>query len=102
MVKFENNNSNNNESDKLTKIESDVMRIELNILSYIERREDDGQHPNLIRLIGATTMNENEFFLMTEYCEYGCIDRYLQQTRFVNEIVCNGSVDRQEVIFKVN
>ena len=97
--------SNDELRNKAITKQIDAMRVELNILAYIQRL-DGRQHPNLIRLIGATTTVENEFYLMTEYCEYGSLDTYLKEKyknkQFVNEIVCNGSEDSADkVIWKV-
>jgi serine/threonine protein kinase len=66
-----------------------ALRIELNVLAYLQRLNAP-THPNLIRLIGTMTIDTNEFYLLTEYCEYGSVERYLQEiykkNRFVNEI----------------
>ena len=110
MIKFENTNEAiKRRDDELRRIaitkQIDAMRIELNILAYIQRL-NERPHPNLIRLIGATTTNENEFYLMIEYCENGSLDCYLREKyknkQFINEIVYNGSDDSAaKVIWKV-
>jgi serine/threonine protein kinase len=74
-----------------------TLESELNILTYIQRLNEPA-HPNIIRLIGATTTiktNKNEFYLVTEYCEYGSVESYVQKKYrnqlFFNEIDCNNA-----------
>jgi len=99
MVKYENisahlNSSNESDVDQLHKAtmaqQVAALRIELNTLAFIQQL-NERPHPNIIRLIGATTTRDNEFYLMTEYCEYGSLDRYLQEKHknnlYINEIV---------------
>jgi serine/threonine protein kinase len=75
-----------------------TLRIELSIMAYLQRQKE-GQHPNLIRLIGTTTTkDDNQFCLMTEYCEYGSLHDYLQMKyenkQFIDEIpVCDNSIN---------
>ncbi len=60
-------------------------------------------------MIGATTTKENEFYLMTEYCEYGALDGYLKEKyknkQFVNELVPigdgNDAAEKQQLVWKV-
>ena len=86
-------NSDDTNAEKIA-IQNETLRIELSTLAYIQRQRE-GQHPNLIRLIGTTTIAEdNQFCLLTEYCEYGSLDCYLQKkydnNQFVNEtVVCS-------------
>jgi serine/threonine protein kinase len=74
----------------------ETLNTELSIMAYIQRQKE-GQHPNLIRLIGTTTTNDtNQFCLMTEYCEYGSLDLYLKEKYknklFVNEIPISDNI----------
>ncbi len=90
-------------SSKATTIakQIDALRTELNILACIQQSNERLHycHPNLIRLLGTMTQKENVFLLMTEYCEYGSLDRYLQDKyrnkQFVNQ---KNSIDHCKVI----
>lgn len=53
------------------KIQRDAIRNELKILTSI------GEHPNIIKLLGIVTMNRAEFCIITEYCENGSLDNFL-------------------------
>jgi serine/threonine protein kinase len=79
----------------------DALRIELNTLAYLQRLNEP-EHPNLIRLIGATTTLAHEFYLMIEFCEYGSLGGYLRykydNKLFVNEILSNTDT---KVVWKV-
>jgi len=98
VAKFENcdlDEMENNESIiNVIRKQIETLRIELNILSYIQR-QNGAPHPNLIRLIGAITIVDGEFMLITEYCEYGSLDCYLRKKyydeKYDNEIVLNNA-----------
>jgi serine/threonine protein kinase len=89
MIKCDTSSDNVGEAnEEQAKQQVDSLRAELNILAYIHCR-NTRPHPNIIRLIGAITKDDNEFYLMTEYCEYGSLDRFLndkyRNNLFVNE-----------------
>ncbi len=93
---------NDDESSKsIAKQQIDALRIELNTMAYIQLLNERA-HPNLVRLIGATTTNKNELYLMTEYCEYGSLETYLQEKYknklFIDQIVQN---NQEKMIWKV-
>jgi serine/threonine protein kinase len=104
MVKIENSDTEDEEmttSSSMRELKAktianqiETLRIELSIMAYLQRQKV-GQHPNLIRLIGTTIDEDNQFYLMTEYCEYGSLHGYLQKKyqnkQFVKEITnaCN-------------
>jgi serine/threonine protein kinase len=108
MIKIDTSDCDENEqsNDAEVNIEQlDALRVELNTMAYIQRLQEK-PHPNLIRLIGTTTTINQQFCLMTEYCEYGSLDCYLQDkynsNQFINEIVSNGSETPEgKVIWKV-
>jgi serine/threonine protein kinase len=100
VAKFETNQSDDDEEEinnrRKTTIECQIeaLRIELNILAYIQCL-NERQHPNIVRLIGTTTDEYNQLYIMTEYCEYGNLECYVQQKyknrQFIDEIVLKRS-----------
>uniref|UniRef100_A0A914VHM1 Protein kinase domain-containing protein n=1 Tax=Plectus sambesii TaxID=2011161 RepID=A0A914VHM1_9BILA len=73
------------ECSKIWQMERDSLRDELKIMAHI------GFHSNVVRLIGAITTSKDDFCLVSEYCEYGSLDTFLQNKMdlglFMNEIV---------------
>uniref|UniRef100_A0A914W6T2 Protein kinase domain-containing protein n=1 Tax=Plectus sambesii TaxID=2011161 RepID=A0A914W6T2_9BILA len=61
------------------------LQCEQNIMSSI------GSHPNILKLIGAVTKRPEDFCVVTEYCEYGSLDKFLQgrkdEEKFVNDYI---------------
>lgn len=47
-------------------------------------------HPNVIKLIGAATLN-GPFHLVVEYCEHGSLKNYLRNVRGQEPIYMNGA-----------
>ena len=72
-------------SDQHFLIEINAIRAEIDNLAYL------GEHENILKLIGAITNNIRQFCIVTEYCELGSLDKYLNEkkrtNRFMNEIV---------------
>uniref|UniRef100_A0A914WCF1 Protein kinase domain-containing protein n=1 Tax=Plectus sambesii TaxID=2011161 RepID=A0A914WCF1_9BILA len=91
------------ECNKIWQMERDSLRDELKIMAHI------GAHANVVRLIGAVTTSKDDYCLVTEYCEYGSLDTFLQNKMdlglFMNEIVTEdnaGYVIRgRECVYKV-
>jgi serine/threonine protein kinase len=58
-----------------------------------------GQHPNLLRLIGAITTNIDDYRVIIEYCEYGSLEIFLREKekegKFVNEYIVTSNDDYQ-------
>uniref|UniRef100_A0A914V1K9 Protein kinase domain-containing protein n=1 Tax=Plectus sambesii TaxID=2011161 RepID=A0A914V1K9_9BILA len=77
------------ECNKIWQMERDSLRDELKIMAHI------GAHANVVRLIGAVTTSKDDYCLVTEYCEYGSLDTFLQNKMdlglFMNEIVTEDS-----------
>lgn len=48
-----------------------------------------GPHPNILQFIGAITRITDDFSIITEYCEYGSLEKFLsdkeKQNKFINE-----------------
>uniref|UniRef100_A0A914WKZ1 Protein kinase domain-containing protein n=1 Tax=Plectus sambesii TaxID=2011161 RepID=A0A914WKZ1_9BILA len=65
------------------------LQCETRIMSSI------GTHPNVLRLIGAVTKNRDDFCIITEYCEYGSLEKFLtdkeKQEKFINEYVVSSN-----------
>uniref|UniRef100_A0A914WNL6 Protein kinase domain-containing protein n=1 Tax=Plectus sambesii TaxID=2011161 RepID=A0A914WNL6_9BILA len=65
------------------------LQCETKIMSSI------GTHPNVLRLIGAVTKNRDDFCIITEYCEYGSLEKFLtdkeKQEKFINEYVVSSN-----------
>jgi serine/threonine protein kinase len=64
------------------------LRKEIETLAHM------GEHPYVLRLIGAvTTRDIADFCIVTEYCEFGSLDKFLVQkssrNQFENEIIPN-------------
>uniref|UniRef100_A0A914VWP2 Protein kinase domain-containing protein n=1 Tax=Plectus sambesii TaxID=2011161 RepID=A0A914VWP2_9BILA len=77
------------ECDKIWQMERDSLRDELKIMGHI------GNHSNVVRLLGAITTSRDDYCIVTEYCEYGSLDTFLQNKMdlglFINEIVTEDS-----------
>lgn len=62
-----------------------AIKFELATLSNIDRNE------NVLRLIGGITKSDNKFCMVTELCEFGCLEKYLRTKArhelFLDEIV---------------
>jgi serine/threonine protein kinase len=43
------------------------------------QRLNEREHSNIVHLIGTMTTNEDDIYLMYEYCELGILERYLQE-----------------------
>lgn len=65
-----------------------TLQIERGIMAKV------GSHQNVLQLIGAVTRNPEDFCVITEYCAYGSLDRFLQdreaQEKFCDEVVTYG------------
>jgi serine/threonine protein kinase len=80
-----------------------TLQRELSIMLLI------GSHPNVLGLKGAIT-DRNDFCVVTEYCEYGSLDKFLsdkeKEGKFVSEYTITSSdgyqLTKLEFKWKVN
>jgi serine/threonine protein kinase len=72
------------EIDKILLDERYSLREELTVMTQI------GEHSNVLKLLGAATNSEENFCIVTEYCQLGSLDEFLreknEQDLFVSEI----------------
>uniref|UniRef100_A0A914VZJ9 Protein kinase domain-containing protein n=1 Tax=Plectus sambesii TaxID=2011161 RepID=A0A914VZJ9_9BILA len=54
-----------------------ALRDELSIFAHLQSSSTGG-HENVLKLLGAITTIKTDFCLLTEYCERGSLDRFLQ------------------------
>ncbi len=107
VIKQNANSDDSNETEdeesrkESIKQQNEALNVELNILSYIQQ-QNDSQHPNLIQLIGTTEIYKHQRCIMTEYCEYGSLETFLQKkfknNQFISEIVSN---EEENVVWRV-
>ena len=73
-IKMLKNNTADNNADYLRS-----LLAELKVMSYL------GQHPNLVRLIGAITENVKggEVYLLLEYCSNGNVHSFLRHNSHI-------------------
>lgn len=71
-----------------------LLRDEMKIMAYLQERLPNG-HENVLKLVGAITSSSEHFCILTEYCEWGSLNKFLQNTienkRFEDEIVLEES-----------
>lgn len=70
-------------SDGASRTEFTDLLSEYNLLKEVD-------HPNVIKLLGAATLN-GPFYLVVEYCERGSLKNYLRSIRTKEPIYMNGS-----------
>uniref|UniRef100_A0A914UI41 Protein kinase domain-containing protein n=1 Tax=Plectus sambesii TaxID=2011161 RepID=A0A914UI41_9BILA len=71
-----------------------ALRDELNIFVHLQSSSAGG-HENVLKLIGAITTIKNDFCLLTEYCDRGSMDCFLQTKR-------GNSKFEDELIYETN
>uniref|UniRef100_A0A914WLY5 Protein kinase domain-containing protein n=1 Tax=Plectus sambesii TaxID=2011161 RepID=A0A914WLY5_9BILA len=93
---------NEEESEDILKRQRQALRDELSIFAHLQSSSTGG-HENVLKLLGAITTIKTDFCLLTEYCECGSMDRFLQEKwkngDFEDELVVEGSENEQ--IWKV-
>uniref|UniRef100_A0A914W6V5 Protein kinase domain-containing protein n=1 Tax=Plectus sambesii TaxID=2011161 RepID=A0A914W6V5_9BILA len=65
------------ESEATLKRQRQALRVELSIFAHLQSSSAGG-HENVLKLMGAITILKTDFCLLTEYCECGSMDRFLQ------------------------
>uniref|UniRef100_A0A914WE36 Protein kinase domain-containing protein n=1 Tax=Plectus sambesii TaxID=2011161 RepID=A0A914WE36_9BILA len=78
------------ESAAILKRQRQALKDELSIFAHLQSSSTGG-HENVLKLLGAITTIKTDFCLLTEYCECGSMDRFLQakwkNKAFENELV---------------
>uniref|UniRef100_A0A914VMR0 Protein kinase domain-containing protein n=1 Tax=Plectus sambesii TaxID=2011161 RepID=A0A914VMR0_9BILA len=89
---------NAEESEDIRKRQRQALREELGIFEHLQSSSVGG-HENVLKLLGAMTTIRTEFCLLTEYCECGSMDRFLQAKwkngHFVDELVIEANGNEQ-------
>uniref|UniRef100_A0A914WN68 Protein kinase domain-containing protein n=1 Tax=Plectus sambesii TaxID=2011161 RepID=A0A914WN68_9BILA len=84
---------------KMAKDEKSVLRDEMKILMYLQ---SEIEHENVLRLLGAVTKSRNEFCILTEFCEFGSLDSFLERKydggEFVDEIIVQENNEQQQLL----
>uniref|UniRef100_A0A914VLT6 Protein kinase domain-containing protein n=1 Tax=Plectus sambesii TaxID=2011161 RepID=A0A914VLT6_9BILA len=65
------------ESAAILKRQRQALKDELSIFAHLQSSSTGG-HENVLKLLGAITTIRSNFCLLTEYCECGSMDRFLQ------------------------
>uniref|UniRef100_A0A914WGS6 Protein kinase domain-containing protein n=1 Tax=Plectus sambesii TaxID=2011161 RepID=A0A914WGS6_9BILA len=65
------------ESAAILKRQRQAIKDELSIFAHLQSSSTGG-HENVLKLLGAITTIKTDFCLLTEYCECGSMDRFLQ------------------------
>uniref|UniRef100_A0A914X1Z4 Protein kinase domain-containing protein n=1 Tax=Plectus sambesii TaxID=2011161 RepID=A0A914X1Z4_9BILA len=90
------------ESEDIRKRQRQALRDELSIFAHLQSSTAGG-HENVLKLLGATTTIRTDFCLMTEYCECGSMDRFLQAKwkngHFEDELVFEANENK--IVWKV-
>ncbi len=90
-------NTKDVQQDQQQKMRSqrEALRNELNIMKCTNG------HPNVLKLIGAITTNKDNFCVITEYCEFGSLDVFLQRKwrsgLFCDELIVIGDEESTEL-----
>uniref|UniRef100_A0A914VH99 Protein kinase domain-containing protein n=1 Tax=Plectus sambesii TaxID=2011161 RepID=A0A914VH99_9BILA len=86
------------ESAAILKRQRQALKDELSIFAHLQSSSAGG-HENVLKLLGAITTIKTDFCLLTEYCEYGSMDRFLQtkweNRDFKDELVFDGNENKQ-------
>uniref|UniRef100_A0A914X042 Protein kinase domain-containing protein n=1 Tax=Plectus sambesii TaxID=2011161 RepID=A0A914X042_9BILA len=86
------------ESAVILKRQRQALRDELSIFAHLQSSSTGG-HENVLKLLGAITTIKTDFSLLTEYCECGSMDRFLQEKwkngKFEDELVFDGNEKEQ-------
>ena len=89
---------NEEESEDIHKRQRQALRDELSIFAHLQSSSTAG-HENVLKLLGAITTFKTDFCLLTEYCECGSLDRFLQAKwkngDFEDELVFEENGDEQ-------
>uniref|UniRef100_A0A914WT89 Protein kinase domain-containing protein n=1 Tax=Plectus sambesii TaxID=2011161 RepID=A0A914WT89_9BILA len=90
--------TNTMESEQSCKHQRKALRNELKIFTHLQSSSAGG-HENVLKLLGAITTIRTDFSLLTEYCENGSMDCFLQEKKkngdFEDELVFEGYVNKQ-------
>uniref|UniRef100_A0A914WL29 Protein kinase domain-containing protein n=1 Tax=Plectus sambesii TaxID=2011161 RepID=A0A914WL29_9BILA len=93
---------NAEESEGIRKRQRQALREELRIFEHLQSSSAGG-HDNVLKLLGAITIIRADFCLMTEYCECGSMDSFLQAKwrngHFVDELVIEAN--EYEQVWKI-
>uniref|UniRef100_A0A914W1K8 Protein kinase domain-containing protein n=1 Tax=Plectus sambesii TaxID=2011161 RepID=A0A914W1K8_9BILA len=75
-----------------------ALKDELSIFAHLQSSSTGG-HENVLKLLGAITTIRTDFCLLTEYCECGSMDRFLQEKwkngDFEDELVFDTNVNKK-------
>ena len=84
------------ESEDILKRQRQALRDELSIFAHLQSSSAGGNE-NVLKLRGAITTIRTDFSLLTEYCERGSLDRFLQEKwkngDFEDEVVFDGNAN---------
>uniref|UniRef100_A0A914W0K7 Protein kinase domain-containing protein n=1 Tax=Plectus sambesii TaxID=2011161 RepID=A0A914W0K7_9BILA len=90
------------ESAAILERQIQALREELSIFADLQSSSTGG-HENVLKLLGAITTIRAEFSLLTEYCECGSMDRFLQKKwendNFEDELVFEAN--ENEPVWKI-
>uniref|UniRef100_A0A914UJK8 Protein kinase domain-containing protein n=1 Tax=Plectus sambesii TaxID=2011161 RepID=A0A914UJK8_9BILA len=93
---------NEEESKDILKRQRQALRDELDIFVHLQSSAVGG-HENVLKLLGAITTIKTDFSLVTEYCECGSMDSFLQAKwkngDFVDELIFEAN--ENEKVWKV-
>uniref|UniRef100_A0A914VXR6 Protein kinase domain-containing protein n=1 Tax=Plectus sambesii TaxID=2011161 RepID=A0A914VXR6_9BILA len=88
---------NDEEKEEIRK-QREALRDELSIFAHLQSSSAGG-HENVLKLFGAITTIRTDFSLLTEHCEYGSMDRFLQEKRkngdFEDELIIEANGNEQ-------
>uniref|UniRef100_A0A914XCQ5 Protein kinase domain-containing protein n=1 Tax=Plectus sambesii TaxID=2011161 RepID=A0A914XCQ5_9BILA len=86
------------QSEAILKRQRQALRDELSIFAHLQSSSTEG-HENVLKLLGAITIIKTDFSLLTEYCECGSMDRFLQKKwengNFEDELVFETNENEQ-------
>uniref|UniRef100_A0A914VAD9 Protein kinase domain-containing protein n=1 Tax=Plectus sambesii TaxID=2011161 RepID=A0A914VAD9_9BILA len=90
------------ESEDILGRQREMLRDELRMFAHLQSSSAGG-HENILKLLGAITTIETDFCLVTEYCECGSLDCFLQAKwkngDFEDELVFEGN--ENEKVWKI-
>lgn len=88
--------------NSILRLQRRALKDELQIFAHLQSNSID-EHENVLKLIGVVTAAKADFCLLTEYCELGSMDHFLQRKwtndEFEDELVFKGS--KHKFIWKV-
>uniref|UniRef100_A0A914WDP8 Protein kinase domain-containing protein n=1 Tax=Plectus sambesii TaxID=2011161 RepID=A0A914WDP8_9BILA len=93
---------NAEESEDVLRRQRQALRDELDIFAHLQSSAVGG-HENVLKLLGAITTIKTDFSLLTEYCECGSMDSFLQAKwkngDFVDELIFEAN--ENEKVWKI-